>query len=55
MNEMTVVYGVVIGAAAFLALRFMPTGLKARFGIGDGGSACATKSGCDTKGCDGCH
>ena len=55
MNEMTVVYGVVIGAAAFLALRFMPTGLKARVGIG-GGSACASdKATCGTKGCDGCH
>ena len=54
MNEMTIVYGIVLGAAAFLAVRWMPAGLKARFGLGGGGS-CASKSNCDSKSCDGCH
>lgn len=54
MNEMTIVYGVVLGAAAFLAMRWMPAGVKARLGFKDG-SACASKSGCGSKNCDGCH
>lgn len=54
MNEMTLVYGIVLGAAAFLALRFLPVGLKARLGLGRGG-ACASKSACGSKTCDGCH
>ena len=54
MNEMTIVYGVVLGAAAFLALRWMPAGLKARLGL-ENGAACASKSGCGSKSCDGCH
>lgn len=55
MNETTLIYGIVLGAAAFLAMRWLPAGVKARFGIGTGGSACSTKSGCGSKGCDGCH
>ena len=55
MNEMTIVYGVVLGAAAFLALRWMPAGLKTRFGLGGDGGSCATKSSCGSKDCDGCH
>ncbi len=53
MNEMTIVYGVVLGAAAFLAMRFAPAGLKARIGLKSDG-ACASKSGCGSKSCDGC-
>ena len=54
MNEMTIVYGIVLGAAAFLVLRHLPAGLKARVGLKDG-AACASKSGCGSKSCDGCH
>lgn len=55
MNESMLVYGIVLGAGLFVALRFMPASLKARFGLG-GGKSCGTGS-CDTKsgGCDGCH
>lgn len=55
MNEMTLVYGIVLGAAAFLALRWMPVSVRARLGLKSGASACATRSGCGSKGCDGCH
>ena len=54
MNETTLVLGIVLGATAFLVLRWLPAGLKARIGL-EGGSACATKSSCGSKGCDGCH
>ena len=54
MNEMTIVYGIVLGAAAFLVLRWLPAGLKARVGLG-GGASCASKSSCGSKSCDGCH
>lgn len=49
MNETTLVLGIVLGAAAFLILRWMPASLK------DGAAACASKSGCGSKSCDGCH
>ncbi|MFZ2502062.1 MAG: hypothetical protein WAW88_05285 [Nocardioides sp.] len=54
MNETTLIWGIVLGAAAFLVLRFLPAGLKARIGLGGGGT-CGAKSGCGSKGCDGCH
>jgi hypothetical protein len=54
MNETVVIYGIVLGAAAFLALRWMPAGLRARVGMKPR-SACATKSSCGSKSCGGCH
>lgn len=54
MNETTLVLGIVLGAAAFLILRWMPAPLKARIGLKDG-AACASKSGCGSKSCGGCH
>ncbi len=54
MNEMTIVYGIVLGAAAFLALRWLPASLRARVGLKDG-AACASKASCGSKNCDGCH
>ena len=55
MNETTLVLGIVLGAAAFLILRWMPASLKARIGLKDGAAACASKSGCGSKSCDSCH
>lgn len=56
MNDSMIVYGVVLGAALYVGLKYLPAGLKARFGLG-GGKSCASGS-CATKpdgGCDGCH
>ena len=36
MNETTRVLGIVLGATAFLVLRYLPAGLKARIGLKDG-------------------
>ncbi len=57
MNDTMIVYGVVLGAALYVGLKYLPAGLKARFGLGGGGKSCASGS-CATKpdgGCDGCH
>ncbi|MDK9696548.1 MAG: hypothetical protein OEL76_09165 [Siculibacillus sp.] len=51
MTETVLVYGIVLGAVAFLALRWLPR----RLGSRGGGSACASKSGCGSRDCDGCR
>ncbi len=53
MNETTLIYGIVLGAAVFLVLRFLPTGLKARLGLKN--ASCAEKSNCGSKDCGSCH
>ncbi len=55
MNETTLIYGIVLGAAVFLALRWMPTSLRSRIGLKSGAACASTKSACGSKGCDGCH
>lgn len=54
MNETTLIYGIVLGAAVFLALRWMPGSLRTRLGLKNG-AACASKSACGSKNCGGCH
>lgn len=53
MNETVLIYGIVLGAALFLARRFMPAGLAARLGLKT--ASCADKASCGSKGCDRCH
>ncbi|MCE1235399.1 MAG: hypothetical protein LWW93_03485 [Hyphomicrobiales bacterium] len=55
MNETVLVFGVVLGAAAFVLWRFLPANLKARIAP-NAGSSCSS-GGCGSKDCDGgsCH